>query len=214
MGEGGGAWAGGGGAWAAAALNILSPCSVAFPSCGPCLEQVDEGRSAKLKALLCHYFQEEGPGDVEDDQGPEPGQAGVRAGLLWGPGGLGHGSAGRPDCPPPHMQLQDWEPQIRRDIRHFLSSWPEQRFSGRAVARIFHGIGEGREAQPQQGWGGVVRVGARQGSSGWGLCSTAGSPCYPAQVYGRDRRFWRKYLHLSFDTLMRLATEEVLLWGR
>lgn len=44
------------------------------------------------------------------------------------------------------MQFQDWEPQIRKDIRHFLSSWPEQQFSGRAVARIFHGIGEAGEA--------------------------------------------------------------------
>lgn len=43
----------------------------------------------------------------------------------------------------PNPQLQDWEDQIRRDIHHFLSSWPEQQFSGRAVARIFHGIGEG-----------------------------------------------------------------------
>lgn len=126
--------------------------SVAFPNCGPCLEQPDEERSASLKALLGRYFQEEGPGDMEDEQGPEPGQA----------------------------TFQDWEPQIRKDIRHFLSSWPEQRFSGRAVARIFHGIG---------------------------------SPCYPAQVYGWDRRFWRRYLHLSFHALMRLATEEVLLWG-
>ncbi|KAM5211084.1 ATP-dependent DNA helicase Q4 isoform 3-T3 [Hipposideros larvatus] len=126
--------------------------SVAFPSCGPCLEQPDEERSASLKALLGHYFHEEGPGDMHDEQGPEPGQA----------------------------MFQDWEPQIRKDIRHFLSSWPEQQFSGRAVARIFHGIG---------------------------------SPCYPAQVYGRDRRFWRRYLHLSFHALMRLATEEVLLWG-
>ena len=40
-------------------------------------------------------------------------------------------------------QLQDWEDQIRRDIRQFLSLRPEERFSGRAVARIFHGIGEG-----------------------------------------------------------------------
>lgn len=56
-------------------------------------------------------------------------------------------------------------------------------------------------------------LGARRRSSGLGLYSLAGSPCYPAQVYGRDRRFWRRYLHLSFHALMRLATEEVLLWG-
>ncbi|XP_045060831.2 ATP-dependent DNA helicase Q4 isoform X2 [Desmodus rotundus] len=127
--------------------------SVAFPSCRPCLEQPDEDRSTRLKALLSHYFEEESPGVEEGAQGPEPGQA----------------------------ELQDWEDQIRRDIRHFLSLWPEQQFSGRAVARIFHGIG---------------------------------SPCFPAQVYGRDRRFWRKYLHLSFHALMHLATEEILLWGR
>ncbi|XP_023604067.1 ATP-dependent DNA helicase Q4 [Myotis lucifugus] len=127
--------------------------SVAFPSCGPCLEKPDDDRSTRLKALLSHYFEEEGPGGEEEAQGPEPGQ----------------------------VKLQDWEDQIRRDIRHFLSSWPEQQFSGRAVARIFHGIG---------------------------------SPCFPAQVYGRDRRFWRKYLHLNFHALIKLATEEILLWGR
>ncbi|XP_077614319.1 ATP-dependent DNA helicase Q4 isoform X2 [Crocuta crocuta] len=127
--------------------------SVAFPSCGPCLEQPEEERSARLKALLSGYFEEEGPGGTEDQQGPEPGQA----------------------------RIQHWEDQVRRDIRHLLSSWPDQQFSGRAVARIFHGIG---------------------------------SPCYPAQVYGRDRRFWRKHLHLSFHALTRLATEEILLWGR
>nr|XP_003463791.3 ATP-dependent DNA helicase Q4 isoform X2 [Cavia porcellus] len=132
--------------------------SVAFPSCGPCLEQHDKERSAQLKALLSQYFEEEEEeeeeeeGDVKNKQSPEPGQA----------------------------QLQDWEDQVRHDIRQLLSLWPEERFSGRAVARIFHGIG---------------------------------SPCYPAQVYGQDRRFWRKYLHLNFHALMRLATEELLLAG-
>lgn len=125
--------------------------SMALPNCGPFLEQPDEEHSARLKALLSQYFEEDGLGGSGDEQGPEPEPA------------------------------RDWEVQIRRDIRHFLSSWPEQQFSGRAVARIFHGIG---------------------------------SPCYPAQVYGRDRRFWRKYLHLNFHALMQLATEEVLLWGR
>ncbi|PNI88679.1 RECQL4 isoform 9, partial [Pan troglodytes] len=129
--------------------------SVAFPSCGPCLEQQDEERSTRLKDLLGRYFEEEEgqePGGMEDAQGPEPGQARVSA-------------------------LQDWEDQVRCDIRQFLSLRPEEKFSSRAVARIFHGIG---------------------------------SPCYPAQVYGQDRRFWRKYLHLSFHALVGLATEELL----
>ncbi|XP_036064454.1 ATP-dependent DNA helicase Q4 [Onychomys torridus] len=125
---------------------------VAFPSCGPCLEQSDAERSDQLKTLLSHYFEEEEE-SVEEEQGPEPGQ----------------------------NELQDWEDHIRRDIRQLLSLRPEERFSGRAVARIFHGIA---------------------------------SPCYPAQVYGQDRRFWRKYLHLNFHALMRLATEELLLIGR
>lgn len=130
--------------------------SVAFPSCGPCLERPDQERSSQLKALISHYFQEqgEGPGVLdEEEQGPELGQA----------------------------PLQDWEDQVCRDVRQLLSAWPEQQFSGRTVARIFHGIG---------------------------------SPCYSAQVYGRDRRFWRKYLHLSFHALMQLATRELLAWGR
>ncbi|XP_072631783.1 ATP-dependent DNA helicase Q4 [Canis lupus baileyi] len=129
--------------------------SVAFPSCGPCLEQPDEERSTRLKALLSGYFEEEeeeGPGGSEDEQGLEPGQE----------------------------KIQDWEDQVRQDVHRLLSSWPDQQFSGRAVARIFHGIG---------------------------------SPRYPAQVYGRDRRFWRRFLHLSFQALMRIATEEILRCG-
>ncbi|XP_023597407.1 ATP-dependent DNA helicase Q4 [Trichechus manatus latirostris] len=132
--------------------------SVAFLSCGPCLDQPDEERSTRLKALLRGYFEGEEeetlrPENMDDKESPEPGQA----------------------------RLQDWEDQIRRDIRQLLALRPEEKFSGRAVARIFHGIG---------------------------------SPCYPAQVYGRDRRFWRRYLHVSFHALMRLATEELLLRGR
>ncbi|KAM4865342.1 ATP-dependent DNA helicase Q4 [Thomomys bottae] len=127
--------------------------SVAFPSCGPCLEQPDEECSTQLKALLSHYFEEDKEEGMKEEPRLEPGQA----------------------------RLQDWEDQIRRDTRQLLSLWPEQRFSGRAVARIFHGIG---------------------------------SPCYPAQVYGKDRRFWRKYLHVDFHAVMRLATEELLVWDR
>lgn len=38
-------------------------------------------------------------------------------------------------------QLKDWEDQIRADVRAFLASRSDEKFSGRAVARIFHGIG-------------------------------------------------------------------------
>uniref|UniRef100_A0A3B4YD80 DNA 3'-5' helicase n=1 Tax=Seriola lalandi dorsalis TaxID=1841481 RepID=A0A3B4YD80_SERLL len=73
--------------------------------------------------------------------------------------------------------LLDWESQIRADIRSFLSNRSDEKFSGRAVARILHGIG---------------------------------SPCYPAQTYGRDRRYWRKYIQFDFNQLIRLATQEII----
>lgn len=46
------------------------------------MEQPDEDRSARLKALLSRYLEEEGPGGEEEEeaQGPEPGQAEVSAG--------------------------------------------------------------------------------------------------------------------------------------
>ncbi|KAK1331781.1 hypothetical protein QTO34_007457 [Cnephaeus nilssonii] len=166
-----------------AALTSSSHPSVAFPSCGPCLEQPDDDRSTRLKALLSHYLEEEGPGAEEEAQGPEPGQA----------------------------QLQDWEDQVRRDVRHFLSSWPEQQFSGRAVARSSMASVRAWAAQPHLVGRGLDPVDSPQGHVPH---STTGSPCFPAQVYGRDRRFWRKYLHLSFHALIKLATEEILLWGR
>ncbi|XP_072458865.1 ATP-dependent DNA helicase Q4 [Notamacropus eugenii] len=130
---------------------------VAFPNCGPCMEYVDEERSDQLKILLTRYFEEgtaalvEGPFREINEQDHDFGQA----------------------------RLQDWESSICSDVRHLLSIRQEEKFSGRAVARIFHGIG---------------------------------SPCYPAEVYGRDRRFWRKYLHVSFPSLLCLATREILAW--
>lgn len=39
------------------------------------------------------------------------------------------------------LQMLDWEDQIRADIRSFLSNRSDEKFSGRAVARILHGIG-------------------------------------------------------------------------
>lgn len=83
------------------------------------------------------------------------------------------------------------------------------------MARIFHGIGEGPGGWARTGQGLGVGLGARPGpeSSGPRPLPTTGSPRYPAQVYGRDRRFWRRFLHLSFQALMRIATEEILRCG-
>ncbi|XP_058515432.1 ATP-dependent DNA helicase Q4 isoform X2 [Ochotona princeps] len=159
--------------------------SVAFPSCGPCLERADQERSAQLKALLSHYFEEEEAAPklgLEEQQGPE-------LGLV---------------------SIQDWEDQVRRDIRLLLSLRPEERFSGRAVARIFHGIGEDRSLRHAHRLGQLAK-----GAQVLSLYPPppAGSPCYPAQVFGRDQRFWRRYLQLSFHSLMRLATEELIRTG-
>ncbi|XP_066480220.1 ATP-dependent DNA helicase Q4 isoform X2 [Tiliqua scincoides] len=146
-----------------AALRQLRVCfqafqSVAFQSCELCSDLGDEERSSWLKALLMDYFEKEAlPGEadpafLEEELGAEDLQ---------------------------EVRLRDWEEQIRADIRNFLFIRQDEKFSGRAVARIFHGIG---------------------------------SPRYSAQVYGRDRRFWRKYIHFDFNRIMRLATEEIICW--
>ncbi|XP_077207416.1 ATP-dependent DNA helicase Q4 isoform X2 [Paroedura picta] len=146
-----------------AALRQLQLCfhgfqSVAFRSVALCSDSGDEERSSRLKALLMDYFEKEmmpeepDPGSQDQEQGIESLQ---------------------------DIKLLDWEEQIRADIRHFLSIRQDEKFSGRAVARVLHGIG---------------------------------SPRYPAQVYGRDRRFWRKYIHFDFNKIMRLATEEIIRW--
>ncbi|XP_014783451.1 ATP-dependent DNA helicase Q4 [Octopus bimaculoides] len=37
-----------------------------------------------------------------------------------------------------------------------------------------------------------------------------GSPCYPANIWGRVRRFWRSYLGSDFQTIVNIATEEII----
>ncbi|XP_070798035.1 ATP-dependent DNA helicase Q4 [Pituophis catenifer annectens] len=143
-----------------AALRQLQVCfqafqSVAFSTYASCCDHADQERSSQLKSQLVAYFEKQ----------PVLDETSVGA-----------------DCGADHLQdvqFQQWEQQIQADIRHFLSIRQDEKFSGRAVARIFHGIG---------------------------------SPCYPAQIYGRDRRFWRKYLHFDFHKIMRLATEEIIRW--
>ncbi|KAM4724988.1 ATP-dependent DNA helicase Q4 [Anableps anableps] len=125
--------------------------SVAFQSAMSCVDDLDEGRSLQLKNLLSEYFDKRR--DREHTLQP------VDLEEL------------------DKYKLLDWESQIRADIRGFLANRSDEKFSGRAVARILHGIG---------------------------------SPCYPAQIYGKDRRFWRKYIHFDFNHLIRLATQEIL----
>ncbi|XP_055655252.1 ATP-dependent DNA helicase Q4 isoform X2 [Falco peregrinus] len=142
------------------ALGQLRTCfqafqSVAFQTCSPHPVEEEEEKSSCLKALLSNYFEKE-PAGEQAEHGCEEEEE---------------------DKDLSDAKLREWESQIRADIRHFLAIRQDEKFSGRAIARVFHGIG---------------------------------SPCFPAQVYGRDRRFWRKYLSFDFHRLARLATEEIL----
>ncbi|XP_029976959.1 ATP-dependent DNA helicase Q4 [Salarias fasciatus] len=125
--------------------------SVAFQSVSSCLEDLDETRSLQLKGLLSEYF------DKRRDRDHTLQAADLEE----------HDK----------HKLFEWEDQIRADIRSFLANRSDEKFSGRAVARILHGIG---------------------------------SPCYPAQTYGKDRRYWRKYIQFDFNQLIRLATQEII----
>uniref|UniRef100_A0A8C9WYG1 DNA 3'-5' helicase n=1 Tax=Sander lucioperca TaxID=283035 RepID=A0A8C9WYG1_SANLU len=125
--------------------------SVAFQSASSCLEDLDESRSLKLKDLLSEYF------DKRRDRSHMLAPVDIEELDKY--------------------KLLDWENQIRADIRSFLSNRSDEKFSGRAVARILHGIA---------------------------------SPCYPAQTYGRDRRYWRKYIQFDFNQLIKLATQEII----
>ncbi|XP_063301536.1 ATP-dependent DNA helicase Q4 [Pelobates fuscus] len=139
------------------ALSQLKSCyntfrSVAYRTSSACAEQVSAERSSQLKSLLLEYFEKKDPLDMFGGDNIEEEE------LI-------------------DLKLQGWKDHVCSDVRHFLSIRHDERFSARAIARIFHGIG---------------------------------IPCYPAQVYGRDRRFWRKYIHLDFNKIMQLAKEEII----
>ncbi|XP_042319225.1 ATP-dependent DNA helicase Q4 isoform X2 [Sceloporus undulatus] len=146
-----------------AALRQLQVCfksfqSVAFRTCALCCDGGGEERSTQLKSLLMDYFERD---------------------MVLEEANLVLADEGTDTKDLQDIKFRSWEDQIRGDIRSFLSIRQEEKFSGRAVARIFHGIG---------------------------------SPCFPAQIYGRDRRFWRKYIHFDFNRIMHLATEEIIRW--
>ncbi|XP_078086752.1 ATP-dependent DNA helicase Q4 [Mustelus asterias] len=140
------------------ALHRLRACfksfhSVAFKNCSMCADAVSVEKSSCLKQLLKDYF------DQKNDQSQSTNCQEQEEDELN------------------RVKMKDWESAVRADICQFLCIRHDEKFSGRAIARIFHGID---------------------------------SPCYPAKVYGRDRRFWRKYLHFDFNETMRMATEEII----
>ncbi|XP_028317453.1 ATP-dependent DNA helicase Q4 isoform X2 [Gouania willdenowi] len=88
--------------------------SVAFQTVSSCVEDLDNSRSLQLKTLLSEYFDKRRDGD--------------HALSLLDLEELDK------------FKLLDWEGQIRADVRNFLSTRSDEKFSGRAVARILHGI--------------------------------------------------------------------------
>ena len=69
------------------------------------------------------------------------------------------------------------EAEISRDVYSLMSIHTERNFSGRVIARIFHGIA---------------------------------SPCFPAEVWGKQHRFWRRHLSVDFNALCQIATKVTL----
>uniref|UniRef100_A0A8K9Y290 DNA 3'-5' helicase n=1 Tax=Oncorhynchus mykiss TaxID=8022 RepID=A0A8K9Y290_ONCMY len=126
--------------------------SVAFKSCSFCTDKLDESRSLKLKGLLGDYFDKRRELDLSRKFQEEKDGEDEEELLL--------------KC------------KVRlADIQSFLGNRSDEKFSGRAVARIFFGIG---------------------------------SPCYPAQTFGRDKRYWRKYIQFDFNEIIRFAIQEII----
>ncbi|RVE67270.1 hypothetical protein OJAV_G00115630 [Oryzias javanicus] len=98
-------------------LRQLTACFQAFRSVAfQSVHLLDGSRSQQLKALLSEYFdrKKERGGAIQQEQLQEPDT----------------------------NELLGWEEQVRTDIRRFLALRSDEKFSGRAVARILHGIGE------------------------------------------------------------------------
>lgn len=125
-----------------------------------CADAVDEDADKQLKQLVRSYFEDSNDKTKEELAA----LAKARKGAKSIPS-----SITRDD----HV---NWD-IVARDIRALLGVHHDHSFTGRAVARIFHGID---------------------------------SPCYPAEVWGRDRRFWRKHLDVEFNSLRKFATQELI----
>lgn len=134
--------------------------NVSFSEFWQCADAVDEEADKQLKQIVRSYFE-----DCNDKTKEELAVlTKVRKGSRSIPS-----SITRDD----HV---NWD-GVARDIRALLGVHHDHSFTGRAVARIFHGID---------------------------------SPCYPAEVFGRDRRFWRKHLDVEFNSLRKFATQELI----
>lgn len=134
--------------------------SVSFSEFWQCADEVDDESDKQLKQIVKSYFE-----DCNDKTKKE--LAALRKARK--------GSRSIPSSITRDDHV-NWD-IVARDIRALLGVHHDHSFTGRAVARIFHGID---------------------------------SPCYPAAVWGRDRRFWRKHLDVEFNSLRKFATQELI----
>lgn len=134
-------------------------CSVGFRSVSSCVDDLDESRSLKLKGLLSEYFDKRRDlshilASQEVEELSKYKVEGTRwslksSAVIW--------SREVRVCQFSVFflcasQLSDWEDQIRADIRSFLATRSDEKFSGRAVARILHGIGQSMHYYTLLGW--------------------------------------------------------------
>jgi len=134
--------------------------SVSFSEYWYCADDVDKESDTQLKDIVRSYFED----SCDKTKQELAALTKARKDSKRIPSSL---------TPNDHV---NWD-VISRDIRALLGVHHDHSFTGRAVARIFHGID---------------------------------SPCYPAEVWGRDRRFWRKHLDVEFNSLRKFATKELI----
>ncbi|XP_077982235.1 ATP-dependent DNA helicase Q4-like [Glandiceps talaboti] len=135
--------------------------SVSFREYWQCSEAVDVKSSQELKSILTEYFERQ----------PDCTASKVTK-LTFGQ----EFSSDLLKDIQTQKPIQD-ENLVQRDIRSFICLHHDRTFTGRAIARIFHGIE---------------------------------SPCYPARVWGRDRRYWRSRLDADFNSLIKVANQVLL----
>lgn len=134
--------------------------SVSFSEFWHCADDVDEESDKQLKQIVRSYFEDSSDNtkkELRELAEARKGSKNIRSNIT----------------PDDHV---NWD-IIARDIRSLVGVHHDHSFTGRAVARIFHGID---------------------------------SPCYPAEVWGRDRRFWRKHLDVEFNSLRKFSTQELI----
>ena len=136
----------------------------AHPNCWQSAEECDEKVDERLKSVVKAYFESENdPTKTELETLAE-----ARKNFTFAESSL-----------PPDAQdaaAVNWD-YVSRDVRSFLNLHSDCELSGRAIARVFHGID---------------------------------SPCFPASVWGRDRRFWRRHLDVDFNELRKFAIKELV----